>query len=164
MVKIIKMFKKNTLSVEIVKDNCLQKVNFRVKDKVPYRTLKYRTVATVTSGRWQLRNVVSGCAVLYVRVQKTLREDVKEVVKWNVDRSSPTNKIRDFMAWSTEVLEDIKVLSLRTYSPLSLILLLYSSTFILSDILFQIYSFNRYTIITLHYTDFYSFCTILAFP
>lgn len=51
MVKIIKMFKKNTLSVEIVKDNCLQKVNFRVKDKVPYRTLKYRTIATVTGWR-----------------------------------------------------------------------------------------------------------------
>lgn len=73
-----------------------------------------------------LRNVF-GCAVLYVRAQKTLREDVKEVVKWNVDRSSPTNKIRDFMAWSTEVLEDIKVLSLRTYSTLSLLLLLHST-------------------------------------
>lgn len=70
MVKIIKMFKKNTLSVEIVKDNCLQKVNFRVKDKVPYRTLKYRTFATVTSVRWQLRNVVSGCAVLYDACRK----------------------------------------------------------------------------------------------
>ena len=37
MAKIIKNFKKNTLSVEIVKDNCLQKVNFRVKDKVRCR-------------------------------------------------------------------------------------------------------------------------------
>ena len=40
--------------------------------------------------------------------QDVLREDVKEMMKWEVDRSSPSNKIRDFVAWSKDIMNDIK--------------------------------------------------------
>uniref|UniRef100_A0A1I8FH76 Ion_trans domain-containing protein n=1 Tax=Macrostomum lignano TaxID=282301 RepID=A0A1I8FH76_9PLAT len=44
-----------------------------------------------------------------------LREEVKEKLKWNVDRNSSSTKIRDFMDWTKAILNDIhyqkKVLS-----------------------------------------------------
>ncbi|VDI71716.1 Hypothetical predicted protein [Mytilus galloprovincialis] len=64
-------YKKNCMSIEIVKDDELQKVNFRVKNK------------------------------------RVLREEVKENLKWNVDRSSPSNKIRDLMGWTKDIMKDI---------------------------------------------------------
>ncbi|XP_041375271.1 inositol 1,4,5-trisphosphate receptor type 1-like [Gigantopelta aegis] len=64
-------YKKNCSSIEIVKDDVLQKANFRVKNK------------------------------------SVLREEVKEKLKWNVDRSSPSNKIRDLMSWTRDILKDI---------------------------------------------------------
>jgi len=36
-----------------------------------------------------------------------LREEVKEKMVWSVDRSSPSNKIRDLMKWSKDILKDI---------------------------------------------------------
>ena len=36
-----------------------------------------------------------------------LREEVKEKMIWNVDRSSPSAKIRDMMKWSKDILKDI---------------------------------------------------------
>ncbi|XP_074663089.1 inositol 1,4,5-trisphosphate-gated calcium channel ITPR3-like [Tubulanus polymorphus] len=66
-----KYYKKNCMSIELLKDDHLQKVNFRVKNK------------------------------------NVLREEVKEKLKWSVDRSSPSNKIRDFMEWSKDILKDI---------------------------------------------------------
>jgi hypothetical protein len=36
-----------------------------------------------------------------------LREEIKEKLIWNVDRSSPSNKIRDLMKWSKDILNDI---------------------------------------------------------
>ncbi|KAH3824472.1 hypothetical protein DPMN_126308 [Dreissena polymorpha] len=44
------------------------------------------------------------------------------MLKWNVDRSSPSNKIRDLMAWSNDIMKDIayqrKILS----NPLAIVL------------------------------------------
>lgn len=54
--------------------------------------------------------------------QRVLREEVKEMLKWSVDRSSPSNKIRDLMAWSGDIMKDIayqrKILS----NPVAIIL------------------------------------------
>jgi inositol 1,4,5-triphosphate receptor type 1 len=36
-----------------------------------------------------------------------LREEVKEKLKWSVDRSSPSNKIRDLMDWTRDIMKDI---------------------------------------------------------
>ncbi|PVD21456.1 hypothetical protein C0Q70_19629 [Pomacea canaliculata] len=69
--KALDYYKKNCLSIEIVKEDILQKVNFRVKNK------------------------------------SVLREEVKEKLKWNVDRTSPTNKIRDLMGWTRDIMRDI---------------------------------------------------------
>ncbi|WAR13356.1 ITPR1-like protein, partial [Mya arenaria] len=84
--KAFNFYKKNCQSIEIVKDDELQKANFRVKSK------------------------------------RVLREEVKEMLKWNVDRSSPSNKIRDLMAWSNDIMKDIayqrKILS----NPLAIVL------------------------------------------
>lgn len=40
-------------------------------------------------------------------LQNILREEVKEKLKWSVDRSSPTGKIRDLMAWTRDIMDDI---------------------------------------------------------
>lgn len=36
-----------------------------------------------------------------------MREEVKEMLKWNVDRSSPSNKIRELMEWTKDIMKDI---------------------------------------------------------
>lgn len=69
--KAINFYRKNCQSIEIVKDDELQKVNFRVKNK------------------------------------RVMREEVKEMLKWNVDRSSPSNKIRELMEWTKDIMKDI---------------------------------------------------------
>ena len=55
-------------------------------------------------------------------LQRVLREEVKEMLKWNVDRSSPSNKIRDLMEWSKDIMKDIayqrKILS----NPIAIVL------------------------------------------
>ncbi|CAL1526674.1 unnamed protein product [Lymnaea stagnalis] len=70
-IKAFEYYKKNSLSIELVKDDILQKVNFRVKNK------------------------------------SVLRDEVKEKLKWNVDRTSPSNKIRDLMNWTRDIMRDI---------------------------------------------------------
>ncbi|XP_055890997.1 inositol 1,4,5-trisphosphate receptor-like isoform X3 [Biomphalaria glabrata] len=69
--KAFEYYKKNCCSIELVKDDILQKVNFRVKNK------------------------------------SVMREEVKEKLKWNVDRTSPSNKIRDLMGWTRDIMRDI---------------------------------------------------------
>ncbi|KAL5022859.1 hypothetical protein ScPMuIL_002014, partial [Solemya velum] len=69
--KAYNFYKKNSMSIEVVKDDELQKINFRVKNK------------------------------------RVLREEVKEMLKWNVNRSSPSNKIRDLMDWTKDIMKDI---------------------------------------------------------
>ena len=39
--------------------------------------------------------------------QNVLRDEIKEKMIWNVDRSSPSSKIRDLMKWSKDILKDI---------------------------------------------------------
>ncbi|XP_062567417.1 inositol 1,4,5-trisphosphate receptor type 3-like isoform X1 [Saccostrea cucullata] len=65
-------FADSTMSIEVIKDDSLQKIYFRVKD----------------------RNV--------------LREEIKEKFKYEVDRTTPSNKIRDFMDWASDIIQDIK--------------------------------------------------------
>nr|XP_022345635.1 inositol 1,4,5-trisphosphate receptor type 3-like isoform X6 [Crassostrea virginica] len=65
-------FAMSTMSIEVIKDDVLQKIYFRVKD----------------------RNV--------------LREEIKEKFKYEVDRTTPSNKIRDFMDWASDIIQDIK--------------------------------------------------------
>ena len=62
--------------------------------------------------------------------QNVLRHEVIDKVKWEVNRSSPTNKLRDFMAWSRDVLEDIdyqRALAGNLYEHYTLIFLTASS-------------------------------------
>ena len=40
--------------------------------------------------------------------QTVLREEVKDRFKYEVDRTSPTNKLREFLLWSKDIMEDIK--------------------------------------------------------
>ncbi|XP_064638087.1 inositol 1,4,5-trisphosphate receptor type 2-like isoform X2 [Lineus longissimus] len=42
-----------------------------------------------------------------VENKNVLRNEVKEKLKWEVDRSSPSSKIRDLMCWSKDILKDI---------------------------------------------------------
>ncbi|KAK6195492.1 hypothetical protein SNE40_000911 [Patella caerulea] len=67
-----KYFSNSTLSIEIIKDDTLQKIYFTVRDK------------------------------------NVLREEKKEKFKYEVDRSSPSNKLRDFMDWSSDIIDDIR--------------------------------------------------------
>lgn len=43
---------------------------------------------------------------MYFFVQDLIREDMKEVVKWEIDRSSPSNKLRDLVFWSRDIIKD----------------------------------------------------------
>ncbi len=43
-----------------------------------------------------------------VEDKEVLRESVKERLKWEVDRGSPSNKLRGFMDWAREVCADIR--------------------------------------------------------
>ena len=45
--------------------------------------------------------------VCRVPMQNVLREEIKEKMVWNIDRSSPSSKIRDLMKWSKDILKDI---------------------------------------------------------
>jgi len=37
-----------------------------------------------------------------------LREEIKDLFKYDVDRTTPSNKIRGFMDWSSDIIQDIK--------------------------------------------------------
>ena len=41
-------------------------------------------------------------------MQNVLREEIKEKFKYEVDRTTPSNKIRDFMDWASDIIQDIK--------------------------------------------------------
>ncbi|XP_077987360.1 inositol 1,4,5-trisphosphate-gated calcium channel ITPR1-like [Glandiceps talaboti] len=47
---------------------------------------------------------------IHFRVKDTsvLREEVKEKVKWNINRESPSDKITDFTDWSKDIMQDIR--------------------------------------------------------
>ncbi|XP_065834186.1 inositol 1,4,5-trisphosphate receptor type 3-like isoform X2 [Oscarella lobularis] len=47
---------------------------------------------------------------VYFRVkdQSALREEVKETLKWNISRDSPTDKLRDFLEWGRDIQKDIQ--------------------------------------------------------
>ena len=51
--------------------------------------------------------------------QTVLREDVKEKFKYEVDRSSPSNKLREFMDWSKDIMADIKYTRKVLANPIS---------------------------------------------
>ncbi|KAH3769470.1 hypothetical protein DPMN_170739 [Dreissena polymorpha] len=82
--KAFEYYKKNSTSVEIVKDDVLQKINFRIKNKI------------------------------------LIREEVKEKLKWNVDRTSPSNKIRDLMDWTRDIMQDISYQRKILFNPIAI--------------------------------------------
>ena len=42
-----------------------------------------------------------------VPFQNLIRSELKESLKWNIDRSSPSEKIRDFMLWAKLIMSSI---------------------------------------------------------
>ena len=60
-----------------------------------------------THGLWQTLELVLIHRDVMWCVENVLREEVKEKMVWSVDRSSPSNKIRDLMKWSKDILKDI---------------------------------------------------------
>lgn len=69
--EIIDVYRGNCQSVEIIKDDHIQKIHFKVKNT------------------------------------GILREELKEEIKWNIDRSSPSGKLRDLITWTRDILADI---------------------------------------------------------
>ena len=61
----------------------------------------------------------SGVIAINISFQSVLREDVKEKFKYEVDRSSPSNKLREFMDWSKDIMYDIKYTRRVLANPLS---------------------------------------------
>ena len=41
-------------------------------------------------------------------LQSLIREDIKELVKWNIDRTTPSAKLRDLLMWSQDIIKDVK--------------------------------------------------------
>ncbi|CAG5128028.1 unnamed protein product, partial [Candidula unifasciata] len=54
--------------------------------------------------------------------QRVLREEVKEKLKWGVDRSSPSNKIRDLMGWTKDIMKDIAYQQKILRNPVAILL------------------------------------------
>ncbi|GFR73259.1 inositol 1,4,5-trisphosphate receptor type 1 [Elysia marginata] len=52
--------------------------------------------------------ILSNATVTGYPLQNVLREEIKEKFKYEVDRTSPSNKLRDFMDWSSCIIDDIK--------------------------------------------------------
>ena len=52
-------------------------------------------------------------------VQNVIRPELKEKMKWNVDRSSPSNKIHDFIHWSDILIRDFYFHQKMQANPLS---------------------------------------------
>ena len=42
------------------------------------------------------------------KYERAWREELREHIKWNVDRSSPSNKLRNFIDWLPEVALDLR--------------------------------------------------------
>lgn len=55
-------------------------------------------------------------------LQRVLREEVKEKLKWSVDRSSPSNKIRDLMDWTKDIMKDIAYQQKILKNPVAILL------------------------------------------
>ena len=56
---------------------------------------------------------------MIVSLQTVLREEVKDRFNYEVDRTSPTNKLREFLAWSKAIMDDIKYQKKILSNPLS---------------------------------------------
>ena len=52
-------------------------------------------------------------------LQTVLREDVKEQFKYEVDRSSPSNKLRELIGWSKDITLDINYTRRVMMNPLA---------------------------------------------
>ncbi|GFR59759.1 inositol 1,4,5-trisphosphate receptor type 1 [Elysia marginata] len=59
---------------------------------------------------------------LFKGVMRVLREEVKEKLKWGVDRSSPSNKIRDLMGWTKDIMKDIAYQQKILKNPVAILL------------------------------------------
>lgn len=46
--------------------------------------------------------------IWFILSQNVLREEIKDKFKYEVDRTTPSNKIRDFMDWASDIIQDIK--------------------------------------------------------
>lgn len=46
--------------------------------------------------------------IWFILLQNVLREEIKDKFKYEVDRTTPSNKIRDFMDWASDIIQDIK--------------------------------------------------------
>jgi len=53
--------------------------------------------------------------------QILIREEVKEKLKWNVDRTSPSNKIRDLMDWTRDIMQDISYQRKILFNPIAIL-------------------------------------------
>ena len=124
-IPVLEYFWKNSRSIEIMKDGELQKIHFRVKDEVS-NSISYFKKNSILSVVLNINHHVSDwhqrehwiklfylfkplrfVLVSFLLLQGVLREEVKEMVKWNVDRSSSSTKIRELMDWSKDIVEDI---------------------------------------------------------
>lgn len=53
--------------------------------------------------------------------QNYMREEVKEKLKWNVNRTSPSNKIRDLMTWTKDIMKDISYQRRILHNPIAML-------------------------------------------
>ena len=37
-----------------------------------------------------------------------MRKELKEQMKWNIDRTSPSNKLRALISWSVDIIKDVE--------------------------------------------------------
>lgn len=76
--------------------------------------------------------------------QNFLREEVKENLKWNVDRSSPSNKIRDLMGWTRDIMQDISYQRKILCNPIAMMFTKGWYVLLLILKLHRLFSWNQY--------------------
>lgn len=47
-----------------------------------------------------------------------MREEIKEHIKWNIDRSTPNDKLRELVFWSRDVMDDISYQKIIQRNPI----------------------------------------------
>ena len=93
----IEYYAGNTLSVEIVKENHLQKIYFPFSKQ---KRVSHNLTLTIDSyfNHFRLNGFF---------FQNLIRPELKESLKWNINRTSPSEKIRDFMVWAKLIMNSM---------------------------------------------------------
>ncbi|CAG2225794.1 unnamed protein product [Mytilus edulis] len=78
------------------------------EDNAPAQGVQIATLSKEVMEYLDTPLFISTMTEAYQDMQNVLRDEIKDKFKYEVDRSSPSNKIRDFMDWASDIIHDIQ--------------------------------------------------------